>query len=295
MACSARSVSPVRVGRVDGLACSVETLRESGRRTTGAGRWSRGSRSLSSTSSGAIVGCTSSSLVGRMCRIGAQAACWDSQGEYEYAGSNEWLTESGTCSMALRTFAMVGRRVTDLACLAALSTLRRTQDGQRVAPPRHGRPSSPGASHRHQHLKTIVTGTGIRVSPIHRFEIAHAWSESRPTLAPRLPFRWHATRSTQRTQRRPPRWQSSLRPDCPGHLEGASLRSLSRWALFAAVTLHRRLLRNLAGGDAAPLLAAYFASPSASSFPKASMCPGTQRMTTSSVASCAFVAASSLS
>ena len=50
------------------------------------------------------------------------------------------------------------------------------------------------------------------------------------------------------------------------HFDAASLRSLSRWARFDAVTLHGRLLRSPAGSDAAALLspwAALFASPSA--------------------------------
>ena len=92
-------------------------------------------------------------------------------------------------------------------------------------------------------------------------------------------------------------WSRRPRAD-PFHREAASLRNLSRWARFAAVTLHGRLLRSLAGSDAVALhspLAAFFASSSASSLPWTSMCPGTQRMATCPMASCAFLAASSLS
>ena len=40
--------------------------------------------------------------------------------------------------------------------------------------------------------------------------------------------------------------------------EPASSHSLSRWARFVAVTLHGRLLRSLAGRDAAALLSTWF-------------------------------------
>ena len=84
----------------------------------------------------------------------------------------------------------------------------------------------------------------------------------------------------------------------PFHFDAASLRSLSRWARFDAVTLHGRLLRSPAGSDAAALLsprAALFASSSASSLPGMSMWPGTQRMTTSAMSWCARAAVSNLS
>ena len=44
----------------------------------------------------------------------------------------------------------------------------------------------------------------------------------------------------------------------PFHFEAASFHSLSRWARFVAVTLHGRLLRSLAGRDAAALLLTWF-------------------------------------
>ena len=116
-----------------------------------------------------------------------------------------------------------------------------------------------------------------------------------PELSPRL-----ARRSLE--ENRPGR-EGSIAPSLwprrdPFHFDAASLRSLSRWARFDAVTLHGRLLRSPAGSDAAALLsprAALFASSSAISLPGTSICPGTQRMTTSVIPSCTRAAASSLS